>query len=539
MLGTDFIKFISRTSRALITRSKLEMDMRLDHCGRRLGTFLEDDLSDAHLGLSPAARAHLDKFRSFLQSHFVANLGYYPPTSCADKSDAFPKNIYGQMTSEFQKLYDFLVDTSVTAGDSMPVMNVSQQGGICVAQSVQAFDQRLKLLPLPHPVSLLPEVEECSSLKSSKSVLNKRFTWNKADKLKPDPRLITYSAITKATNRKDPALHDCSLVRAYKSFEKTTVFNPDKNDKLPPTEARKIRWVLIYAILQTLLSATRVPEQVRDTQNVPYNLCVLTAGCPPWKEERPLESLLRTQTDQSREEYRASQEVTEEENGPIESIRPDIDYAAIHRHPVSRLNSESTLTLLTSKKGTVRRALSSLGNMPELHHPRPKRASYHEILVSGYGNGTNSVSITAGRSADEEMAQDRKPSLDSASSSSEDLSSRWSNTSEEVQEPPSPSTSTSSHGTERRGSGATESHSKTSIRDFLDRPMSTLDVRRVPSSLYSASVYGGESILQPDPLQVKRGAEDHYMLVTKAVTVQWENDVNGKANEELKAYLHA
>lgn len=145
------------------------MDMRLDYCGRRLGTFLEEDLSDAHLGLSSAARAHLDKFRSFLQSHFVAKLGYYPPTSCTDKSAAFPKNVYGQMASEFQKLYDFLVDTSVTATDSMPVISISQQGGICVAQSVQAFDQRHKYQPLAHPVPLLPEFEESNSLKSSKS----------------------------------------------------------------------------------------------------------------------------------------------------------------------------------------------------------------------------------------------------------------------------------------------------------------------------------------------------------------------------------
>lgn len=68
-----FLKFISRTTRALITRSRLEMDMRLDDCGRSLRTFLEDDLSDPHLCLTSGARAHLDKFRSFLQGHFVVS----------------------------------------------------------------------------------------------------------------------------------------------------------------------------------------------------------------------------------------------------------------------------------------------------------------------------------------------------------------------------------------------------------------------------------------------------------------------------------
>lgn len=235
-LGTDLTKFISRTSRALITRSRLEMDIRLDHCGRRLGSFLEDDLSDTHLGLTSAARTHLDKFRSFLQSHFVAKLGYYPPTSCADKSAAFPKNIYGQMLSDFQRLYEFLAEKSLDS-----VTNGSQQGGICVVQSVQAFDQRHKYLPLPYAVPLLPEFDECSSKssKSSKAALSKRLTWNKADKLKPDTRLVAYSAITKATNRQDAALYDCGLVRAYKGFEKEAVFSKfsktEKNDKLSVT----------------------------------------------------------------------------------------------------------------------------------------------------------------------------------------------------------------------------------------------------------------------------------------------------------------
>jgi hypothetical protein len=165
-------KFISRTSRALITRSRLQMDIRLDNCGRKLATFLEDDLSDAHLGLSSGARAHLEKFRSFLQSHFVAKLGYYPPSSCDAKTAAFSKSIYGQMCSEFKSLYDFLVDTSVTSSDSMPL---SQQGGLCVLQSVEAFDQRHKYQSLLHPVPLLPEVEDT---KVSRPALNKRLTWS-------------------------------------------------------------------------------------------------------------------------------------------------------------------------------------------------------------------------------------------------------------------------------------------------------------------------------------------------------------------------
>lgn len=493
-----------------------------------LGSFLSDDLSDAHLGLSSGARSHLDKFRSFLQSYYVAKLGYYPPSS-----GAFPKNIYAQMCAEFQKLYDLLVDTQFSTADNIPT---SQLGGICVFQSGQAFDARHKYTSLPHPLPLIPEVDDTSS--SEKSRLSKRLSFHsKADKMKPDPRLVAFSSLNKATNRQNQSLYDCSLVRAYRGFEKECVFAPskvDKNDKLSQTDARKVRWILIYSILQTLLSVTRVPEQVRDTHNVPYNLCVLTAGCPPWKTDRPLETLLRTQTDQTKEDFIAtlSKPSSTTENAPSTpaEIKPDIDYfALIHKKQESHSSAASTISTTTSRKGTVRKALSTLGNMPELRHPKPHRATFHEILVHGYGNGTNSVSITAEPSIEEDDEHKRKNSTDSNFSSTENLSSGWSNTSDAAGLD-SPRTSLSSS---RRGSDA----SKKSIKEFLDAPMTSKGLARIPSSVYSQSVYDDSSILQPDPLLVKKNDDEDLMKVTTEVKVEWQDAQHGKANNELLAYL--
>jgi hypothetical protein len=527
---------MSRTSRALVTRSRFEMDMRLDNCGRRLGSFLSDDFDEAHLGVSPAARAHLDRFRTFLQSYYVAKLGYYPPASCDGESASFPKNIYGQMCQEFQKLYDYLVDAQFTPPDPLPI---SHQGGICVQQTVDAFNQRHKYTPLLHPLPLLPEADEKTFQKPS---FNKRFSFvTKGDKMKPDPRLVAFSSLSKATNRMDQSLFDCTLVRAYRGFEKDCVFSPskaDKNDKLSQTDARKVRWILIYAILQTLLSATTPPAEVRDTQNVPYNICVLAAGCPPWKEERPLETLLRTQTDQTKEDFKASLAKAEYIDGssPTE-LKPDIDYRALTQKSQHKSdNSGSSLVSVMSRKSTVKKALSTLGNMPELKHPRPQRASYHEILVHGYGNGTNTVSITAEPAPAESEQESRKLSSESGASSTEDLSSRWSNTSGEAHDLDSP---TSSLGGSRRGSDAGSEVSKKSIKEFLDKPMSALGLARASSSVYSASIYDESSILQPDPLHLKKNPEEEFMRVTTEVTVEWEEDTNGKANDELLAYLDA
>jgi hypothetical protein len=474
---------MSRASRALITRSRLAMDMRLDNAGKALSSFLSDPLSDTHLGLSVSARAHLDKFRSFLQSFYIAKLGHYPPTN-----SAFPKNIYAQMCSEFQKLYDYLVDSSYSSSDNVPTL---QQEGIRVFQSIQAFDSRHKFQTLQHPWPLLPEIDETTTSKPS---INRRLSFTaRADKMKPDARLVAFASLTKATNQKDRSLQNCALVRAFRGFEKECVFSlskVDKNYKLSLIDARKVRWILVYSIYQTLLSVTRTPEQVTLTQNVPYYLCVQTAGCPPWKIEQPLGALLRTQMDQTREDFVApliNSAVSPPSESPSpDEIKPDIDYFALKQtEPSSNLGLATVVPVPSKRKSSVRRALSTLGNMPELRHPRPKSAKFHEILVHSYGNGTNAVNgINESHKA---AGHTREHSIGSDTSSTADLASRWSSSPVNDHGVESPRTSISS--VSRSGSDGSTGPVKTSIENFLDNPLSSNRPRRVLSSIYSTNIY--------------------------------------------------
>ncbi|KAM3074766.1 hypothetical protein ACMFMG_008183 [Clarireedia jacksonii] len=275
-------KILSRQDRAYISRSRLEMDLRLDECGKMLSTFLSGELSDSHLKLSAGARAHLDKFRSFLHSYYVAKLGSCPCLASQSGNSAFPKSIFKQTRSEFQKLYDFLVDTE-SFSEPSPVF----RGEVAALKSIAAFDGRYKITPLTYPLPLLPEVNHNHGVPTKQSH-SKRLSFGgklspHAGRMQLDPRLVTIAALNKATNRRDPKLIECTLVRAYRGFEKECVC-PAKTgsaDMISPGEGRKIRWILIYSTLQVLIRATKVPEQVRATRNVPYNICVRTGGCPP------------------------------------------------------------------------------------------------------------------------------------------------------------------------------------------------------------------------------------------------------------------
>jgi hypothetical protein len=510
----------------------MEMDMRLEHCGFKLSTFLSDELSEANLNLSSAARAHLDKFRTWLHSYYVAKLGYYPPKPLFAGSTAFPSCIYRQMRTEFQKLYNALVDTSLAAADSFPL---SRQGGICILQNTQAFDARCKHKSQSHPYPLLPEGDSTSTRSG------RRLSWfpKKTDKLKPDERLVSFASLTKAMNRAEEKSYDCSLVRAYRGFEKECVFSSSKEDKdihLSLTEARKVRWLLIYAILQTLNSVTQVPVEVRDVQNVPYNLCVLTAGCPPWSGKRPIETLLRTQSDQSKEDYLKSLAVTEKEPELYDNfeIKPDIDYSSrLHHSAPARRKSESASSILASRRGSIRRALSTMGTVPELHHPSPRRASFHEILVHGYGNGTNKVTEKGSKQSGEAVTK-RKLSAQSTASS-EGPSSRWSLSSYDTIDEENGDASEQSDS--RRPSDASNySVSRSSISSLLDQPLGDFSLRRmsVASSCYSDNVF------EPEPLSIgkhKPKDHDYYMTITTDIQVDYDDasPVNAEEVDALEA----
>ncbi|KAI4098943.1 MAG: hypothetical protein L6R37_006217 [Teloschistes peruensis] len=269
-------ELVSRQSKALITRAHLEMDLRLEHAGRSLGNFLEDDLSGDHFGLSPVARAHLDRFRSFLHSFYVARHGYWPPTRVNQVSAALPKSTFKSMYFEFRNLYAYLLDPS--SSPELPSNRVAD-GGICVFQNIAFFEQRRKYASLPHPLPLVPELPPSRQRSNTVWKLFKQSSSQRAEK-----RNAALAALSAATNPGDPKVMECSLVREYIRFEKSWTLQ-EKDESVSCSDARKIRWILIYAVLQTLISVTRAPPEVRDTEGVPYPLCCQIAGTPPWDED--------------------------------------------------------------------------------------------------------------------------------------------------------------------------------------------------------------------------------------------------------------
>ena len=342
------------------------MQLRLEHAGKSLGNFLEDHVSGACLGLGNDAQIHLERFRSFLHSYYVGKYGYWPPPETKENSTALPKATYRSMYFEFRRLYEYLVDPASAASmlDNRPA-----DGGICVLQNIQAFDRRRRYTSLPHPLPLVPEISE-DMVRQRSNGISKLFG-NRQAKL--ERRAIALVALSAATNPGDLRVMECGLVREYLRFEKSWTMKEEET--VSCADARKVRWILIYAILQTLISVTRAPREVRDTEGVSYPLCCQIAGTPPWEYGEKNPKVL------------AKAPIVENKKAKkIIEIRPDNDYTVPRPKPLSPKKVHRALSLPLSLPRKV-----SIGQDLALSSPQPVKSGFCEILIEGYGNGMNNA----------------------------------------------------------------------------------------------------------------------------------------------------
>ncbi|EFX02142.1 hypothetical protein CMQ_2191 [Grosmannia clavigera kw1407] len=505
---------ISPTSRRLIRRARLEMDMRLGAAGKMLKNFLDEELSETYLGLTTAARAHLDRFRTYILGYYTTRLGYYPPSSMDVRSTIFEPHILRSLTGDFQALYDYLVDEEYTIASDSPTL---AHGGVCVLQSVESFDERHKFPTRAHPLPLLPQIPSAAMASGNGSGMGggangnvigrrNRMAWfsgrtidklmqSRSEKLRPSKRLLAHAALLRATTQTErPELSQNELVWAYRRFEEESVLSPvkaDRGEKISMVDARKVRWIFIYAVHQALQNHyLPPPAEVRDAGDVPYHISISTANLPPWQDSdagkkaaSPVSRRLTIMStwphlaDGADMEDGSSSDrfgpstllpstpgvstpgmTDEEEQRPPTpefsfDIRPDIDYLGLanrhetggwtensshassssYQHQVEVLPRTRSLTSNLSRNAAIRRSLvlfrsnstrprsgimvvdeqKGAGDnsiWPESEQQQQRqvrpisrshaRSPYHEILVHGYGNGTNPVCITPYSSVD-------------------------------------------------------------------------------------------------------------------------------------------
>ncbi|KAI1265173.1 hypothetical protein F5Y18DRAFT_60874 [Xylariaceae sp. FL1019] len=380
LLGSEY-QLLSSMTRNSIRKARLEMERRLAQSSKMLRSFVQDELSEANMDLYPGARAHIERFRTLLHGLYAARFGYYPPQSGHSSNGIFEVDVLRTMRYDFEALYDYLVDEGFDTTRACPSLI---KGGISALQSIQSFDARYGLNTLPHPLPLLPEVTETT-------ISPRRISWvKKPSKTDPSQRCKTLAALLVATNSRRTDVVKSPLVRAYRKFEEDSVYSPTKADRMEGlglSDARKVRWILIYAMYQILRQATEVPSEVQDT-TAPYHLCIAKADIPSWPEQRP--TLLRSHSLSGQVDCApslCSTDLTSRSSSPAPpslEIRPDIDYLANQRSEVRERTAgklRRNPSLINSLANPMSRTSSSVRRSFSFLKP-----FHNETAVRGYAN---------------------------------------------------------------------------------------------------------------------------------------------------------
>ncbi|EPS42108.1 hypothetical protein H072_3983 [Dactylellina haptotyla CBS 200.50] len=297
-LSVDYQE-ISSITRAHLDRANLNIQVRTDRCDNLLvhGQFSFNEVWPHMSAGYPPARHAFDRFQKFLAKHYQNRFGSWPPAG-----EKFGRLLYQQLQRDFNALYDFLVDKDAMwepvapssssastsshqrATGSHRLINPYKQEFRADDNSLQftdiiiSFDRNNKYPHIPHPYPLVPEVKTSTTIRSNKqsNFFGKRNA--NADKTMEKENAL---ALIQATNL--DALYTSpnnSLVAAYQLMEKT-----GPAIEIDPHDARKGRWLLIYAVLQTLATITVDAPGLKWTDNVDYFLCAPTKGVPPWEQQ--------------------------------------------------------------------------------------------------------------------------------------------------------------------------------------------------------------------------------------------------------------
>lgn len=382
---------------------------RIEHCSDMLSTFLDSDLSDVHIGMTPESRVYLHQFRSFLRTFYAAKFGQYPPPM-------FDACMLREMHDDFAALYSLLVDDGPASfGSVFP----TQTGGVYALQSLQVFDSQHGLEPLQHQSPLIPQIDH--------SQVPRRQLWP-GSRRRSIATAASHTALMNASNwQSQPTDND--LVRAYRSFEGLGV---ERQEFPSLVDARKARWVLVYATYQILRRATARPAQA-ENDDTRYHLNVSLDGLPPWNQPLPDHGhrpetadtmrTVSTARPQSSAPFDMASPCTvgDSDTVPVQvpvpmAIEPDIDYfalspaeptpATIRRRSTSSMLTNNMLTRSVSgltRDGSRRKLQRSNTSLPSDSPPVPTRSPswvrrFSTIAITESGSPPESDTATSSES---------------------------------------------------------------------------------------------------------------------------------------------
>ena len=283
------LRDVTIPSSALLERSVLELQIRIQEAEERLARFNFDDMWPEYTGQSRAGRANYHHCGQFFCHFYEKQYKRWPPKKTQHSNGGWlTRGIVSHLQRDFGALYEFHVDRNITWDERMEsrdrhrnVVRKTKDTNMettiddqCLAAMFCFFDRKHRYPHIPHPYPLLPTPTPTNDKSGPKEALfgsrskalEKRINQAYSDSC--NARILPTDII------RNP------LVEAFARFERTDMLgDADLRD------ARQGRWILLYGILQILASISADTPNLFFKNDASYFLNPRLKGMPPWRAE--------------------------------------------------------------------------------------------------------------------------------------------------------------------------------------------------------------------------------------------------------------
>ncbi|KAI9766639.1 MAG: hypothetical protein M1840_006450 [Geoglossum simile] len=286
---------ITPITRALLDRTNLELQVRVQQAETRLAAFDLTDMWPMASAAPPPSRAAFDRFRKFLVKFYETVYWAWPPQGAGDRTDNswLTRDLTLRLQRDFGALYDFLVDRDLVWDESeerssrkwnivskklRPTFRADSED-LPITDIFVAFDNRHRYPHIPHPFPLVPDSQPVTHHKQPLFFGSSKKSKTSEDRARERLAALAYSEATNIYLLGSEFVSN-DLVEAFTRFEKS-----DRPGEINPYDARKGRWVLLYGILQVLATVSVDTPNLRWKDEVPYFLNPRLRGTPPWRSQ--------------------------------------------------------------------------------------------------------------------------------------------------------------------------------------------------------------------------------------------------------------